>query len=352
MNILLGVTGSVATVKLDKLYASLSKLGEVKIVATKAGSYFIGQSGSRLPVLHDADEWTEHFKLGDSVLHIDLRRWADCLVIAPLSANTLAKISYGLCDNLLTCVYRAWDFDKPVVVAPAMNTYMWNSPITDDHLGRIRKSGVIVVDPVSKKLACNDVGVGAMEHADNIAEIIKNKVMRWKPPILNSVVPVGRHPGAFGYVRKFDTHTGVDLYTIDGDAVYAVEDGVVVDRNWFTGANVNMPWWEDTEAITVEGVSGVVLYGEVTPLVNVGDSVKAGDLIAHVKRVLPEHKRRNDIPHHSTSMLHVELYDHGYRGSWAVWNENKPSELCDPTPFLMNAAKKWNGQVHYRVITI
>jgi len=64
------------------------------------------------------------------VLHIDLAKWADIFVIAPCSANTLAKLAYGICDNLLTSVARAWDADRPLVIAPAMNTHMWTHPHT------------------------------------------------------------------------------------------------------------------------------------------------------------------------------------------------------------------------------
>lgn len=64
----------------------------------------------------DEEEWRQWKVVGDPVLHIELRRWADVLLLAPLSANTLAKVSNGLCDNLLTCVVRAWDFAKPLLV--------------------------------------------------------------------------------------------------------------------------------------------------------------------------------------------------------------------------------------------
>src|SRR5262245_20486764 len=74
------------------------------------------------------------YQRDDPVLHIELRRWADLLVIAPLDANTLAKLAYGLSDNLLTCLYRAWDRRRPIVLAPAMNTFMWENPLTDRHL--------------------------------------------------------------------------------------------------------------------------------------------------------------------------------------------------------------------------
>lgn len=67
-------------------------------------------------VSQDEAEWREWRAVGDPVLHIELRRWADVLVLAPLSANTLAKVAHGLCDNLLTCVVRAWDFAKPLLV--------------------------------------------------------------------------------------------------------------------------------------------------------------------------------------------------------------------------------------------
>ena len=66
--------------------------------------------------------------------HIEQRAWADLFLIAPLSANTLSKLATGACDNLLTCVARAWDFDKPILVAPAMNTHMWTHPVTSGQL--------------------------------------------------------------------------------------------------------------------------------------------------------------------------------------------------------------------------
>ena len=73
----------------------------------------------------------------------------------------------GLCDDLLSCTARAWDLDKPVVVAPAMNTAMWSHPMTAHHLAALR--GVYVVAPVSKALACGDVGIGALADVDDVA---------------------------------------------------------------------------------------------------------------------------------------------------------------------------------------
>lgn len=100
-------------------------------------------------------------------MHIELRQWADALLIAPLSAHTLAKMANGLCDNTLTLVYRCWK-DNPVVVCPAMNTFMWENQLTDEHLTKIKKMGVYVIDPIEKILMCGETGKGAMENTDNI----------------------------------------------------------------------------------------------------------------------------------------------------------------------------------------
>jgi len=206
--VLLGVTGSVAAIKTPELYQALRSAGhEVKVVATSAALYFFdplaidGLPGppparNRDALILDEDEWqAERYQRGDAVLHIELRRWADLLLIAPLDANTLAKLANGLCDNCLTCVWRAWDRTRPVVLAPAMNTLMWDHPVTLRHLrqlaedhgqalpssfdlesavGWINKQcqGLTVIPPISKRLACDDVGLGAMAGVDAIVAAV------------------------------------------------------------------------------------------------------------------------------------------------------------------------------------
>ena len=133
--------------------------------------------------MSDADEeWNEWQRLGDPVLHIDLRDWADAFVVAPLSAHTLAKLANGLCDDTLSCVARAWDFGlgvrpgKPLLIAPAMNTAMWQHPITQEQLGIVEKwgrnnnntNGVSVIAPQVKTLACGEVGNGALAAVSDI----------------------------------------------------------------------------------------------------------------------------------------------------------------------------------------
>lgn len=124
----------------------------------------------------DEDEWSAWQGRGDSVLHIQLREWAQVLVIAPLDANTMAKMAQGLCDNLLTCIVRAWDVSRPLVFCPAMNTHMYSHPLTMKHTAILKELGYIEVCVISKRLACGDVGLGAMAEVDNIVDAVMQEL--------------------------------------------------------------------------------------------------------------------------------------------------------------------------------
>lgn len=203
-NVLIGATGSVAAVRVPTLAQALAAEGHaVKVVATDAAIYFF--DAAAVPnLIRDADEWPgERYQRHDSVQHIELRKWADVFVIAPLDANTLAKLAVGLCDNCLTCVWRAWDTAKPVILAPAMNTFMWQHPFTKRHLRSIgadagashvpghlddvaliaqindRASTLRIVSPIEKELACGDVGIGAMAEIPEIVTAVREMLGRF-----------------------------------------------------------------------------------------------------------------------------------------------------------------------------
>ncbi|KAI9032288.1 flavoprotein [Hyaloraphidium curvatum] len=180
--ILIGCTGSVASIKIpllvERLRAELPE-AELKIVATQRSLHFFDalhvKTNLGVEVATDAEEWSSWSKVSDPVLHIELRNWADMLVIAPLDANTLAKIAGGMCDNLLTCTLRAWPPSdaKPVYICPAMNTAMWEHRFTAKHLDVCTAElGYRIIPPVSKKLACGDIGVGAMAEVPTIVATI------------------------------------------------------------------------------------------------------------------------------------------------------------------------------------
>lgn len=137
--------------------------------------------------------------------------------------------------------------------------------------------------------------------------------------------PIKRHikldevpeQGRFGAKRRYDFHTGVDLYCESGTPVYAVETGIVVNVCNFTGEDAGSPWWSDTKAVLVEGRSGVILYGEIDVLVQPNTLIKEGTLIGNVRRVL---KNDKGLP---TTMLHMELYAPGYKGDGEWWRSEK-----------------------------
>ncbi|XP_027070060.1 probable phosphopantothenoylcysteine decarboxylase [Coffea arabica] len=173
--VLLAASGSVAAIKFANLCHCFVEWAEVKAVATKASMHFIDKVAlpKDVTLYRDEDEWSTWNKIGDSVLHIELRSWADIMIIAPLSANTLGKIAGGLCDNLLTCIVRAWDYSKPLFVAPAMNTFMWNNTFTERHLLLIDDLGINLIPPVTKRLACGDYGNGAMAEPSLIFSTVR-----------------------------------------------------------------------------------------------------------------------------------------------------------------------------------
>jgi phosphopantothenoylcysteine decarboxylase len=192
VNVLLGVTGSVAATKLLPLLDALTSPQspwagncKIRLISTSRAEHFLAPQSDQIAAkveawYRDADEWAA-YTTGDPVLHIELRRWASVFVIAPLSANTLAKMAHGLCDTLLTCVARAWDFSprkvgKVLMVAPAMNTMMWEHPVTTHQLSILGSWGVVIVPPVEKRLACGDVGMGAMAPIDAIVSALASAV--------------------------------------------------------------------------------------------------------------------------------------------------------------------------------
>ncbi|XP_063337169.1 phosphopantothenoylcysteine decarboxylase [Pelmatolapia mariae] len=179
-NVLVGVTGSVAALKLPLLVSQLLELSgvDVRVVTTEHAKHFYNSAEVSVKIYSDKDEWELWKQRSDPVLHIELRRWADLLVIAPLDANTLGKIASGICDNLLTCVVRAWDTSRPLLFCPAMNTAMWLHPITAQQVSRLKEFGYVEIPCVAKKLVCGDEGKGAMAEVSTIVSLVKEYLQK------------------------------------------------------------------------------------------------------------------------------------------------------------------------------
>ena len=169
--ILLGVTGSIAAYKAADLTSQWVKRGhDVHVILTRAATEFITpltlQTLSRNPVLCGLEEEKQSWKPG----HIELADRADLLVVAPVTANTLAEFACGLAPDSLTSIYLALPPATPVLLAPAMNGKMWLHPATRRNVDRLRADGCSFVDPVEGDLACGYQGIGRLAAVDDIIE--------------------------------------------------------------------------------------------------------------------------------------------------------------------------------------
>ena len=179
-HILLGISGGIAAYKSCELVRLLKKQGHsVSVVMSTASTEFISpltfQALSGNPVLTD----THENGLGNGMAHINLTREADALVIAPATANTIAKISHGIADNLLTNLVAARKC--PLAVAPAMNVEMWNNPANLRNIEQLRSDGITVFQPAYGEQACGEIGLGRMLEAADLADLISDL---WTPKIL------------------------------------------------------------------------------------------------------------------------------------------------------------------------
>ncbi len=175
--VLLGVSGSIAAYKAADLCSRLGKLGaSVHVVLTAHAERFIGvptlRALTRNPVLTDLFEEPQT----DRIAHIDLAQSADLVLVAPASANLLAKMAHGLADDMLSTCLLAAPPTTPLLVAPAMNTVMWEHPATRANLAMLQARGVQMVQPGYGVLACQDVGYGKLADVDEIVRAVVDRL--------------------------------------------------------------------------------------------------------------------------------------------------------------------------------
>lgn len=168
--ILLGVTGGIAAYKAAYLARLLRERGaEVQVLMTPAATRFVGPD--TFAALTGRPVHSDVFEHTDEVLHVRLAHEADAAVVAPATANVLAKLAIGLADDLLTSTLL--ELSTPVVVAPAMHTGMWESPATRENVQTLRSRGVRIVGPSEGSLAAGDEGLGRMADPEEIAEALQ-----------------------------------------------------------------------------------------------------------------------------------------------------------------------------------
>ncbi|HKX61244.1 MAG TPA: flavoprotein [Verrucomicrobiae bacterium] len=169
--IVLGVTGSIAAHKAVDIASQLTKAGhDIHVVMTADAQRFITplpfKTLSRHPVVTDLYDEEEGWK----PTHITLADTADLLLIAPATANIIAKLAHGLADDALSCIALALNPAAKLIIAPAMNGKMWQHPATQQNLATLKSRGADIVGPDAGMLSCGYEGVGRLETADEIVK--------------------------------------------------------------------------------------------------------------------------------------------------------------------------------------
>ena len=167
-NILIGITGGIAAYKICSLIRLYKKAGaNVRVVVTPSALNFVTKL--TLQTLSNNEVYVENFEIDEyKPGHISLSDEADIFVIAPATANTISKIANGICDNLLTSIACA--FRKPFLLAPAMNTGMWENQFVQENLNKLKNAGYHILNPESGYLACGVNGTGRMVEVEDIFE--------------------------------------------------------------------------------------------------------------------------------------------------------------------------------------
>ena len=164
MRLLLGVSGGIAAYKALDLTSLALKAGhEVRVIMTQSATQFVGPLSFEGLCGTPPMVGRGHLASGAAMNHIQWAKWADICCVAPLTAHTLARMALGLADDALSTVLLALPANVPIVLGPAMNTEMWNNPAVQANLERLLGMGRShLVPPVEKRLACGDVGPGAL----------------------------------------------------------------------------------------------------------------------------------------------------------------------------------------------
>ncbi len=240
--IILGLCGGVACYKAAELCRGLTKAGaSVQVVMTDAASHFI--TAVTLQALSGNPVYTSQWdaRIDNNMAHIDLTRSGAAIVIAPCSADFMAKLAHGIGDDLLSTLCLARPRQMPLLVAPAMNLEMWQNPATQRNAAQLRADGIAIVGPAEGEQACGEVGLGRMLEPDQLQDelvaVFQPKVLAGKRilitagPTFEAIDPVrgitNLSSGKMGYaLARAAREAGADVTLISGPTALATPYGV------------------------------------------------------------------------------------------------------------------------------
>lgn len=227
--VIIGVTGSIAAYKAANLASMLVKLHAcVHVIMTKNAANFIHpitfESLTKNKCLVDTFDRNFQFH----VAHVSLAQQADILIVAPASANTIAKLAYGIADDMLSTTTLAAKCKK--IIVPAMNTNMYENPIVQDNIEKLKSYGMIVVEPESGRLACGDIGKGKMPKEERLVDYIVKEIAMEKTFLHKKIiVTAGATREAIDPVRFISNHSSGKMgYAIARQASLKGADVVLI----------------------------------------------------------------------------------------------------------------------------
>lgn len=263
--VVLGVTGSIAAYKMANVASMLIKKHcDVHVIMTKNATNFINPITFETLTNHKClvDTFDRNFQF--HVAHVSLAQQADCMLIAPASANVIGKVANGIADDMLTTTIMACE--APKLIAPAMNTRMFNNPIVQDNLRKLERFGYEVIQPAAGRLACGDTGAGKLPSEEVMIDYIEKAIAREKDlKGKKLLVTAGPTQEAIDPVRFITNHS-------TGKMGYAIARAAML-----RGAEVTL----------VTGQTAI----DPPPFVNVIPVVSAKDMFEAVK----EHSDAQDI---------------------------------------------------------
>jgi len=272
-SIIIGVSGGIAAYKTAYLVSALSKTeADVNVIMTENACEFISPlvfetlTGNKCYV----DTFDRNFKF--DVEHISLAKKADIFMIAPATANVIAKIANGIADDMLTTTFLASKCKK--IVSPAMNTAMFENQITQDNIDKLKKYGIGVVEPQNGLLACGDTGAGKMPEPDFLFDVIEREIAREKDMLGKKVlVTAGATMESLDPVRFLTNHSSGKMgFAIAKEAMLRGAEVTVVKAN----TTAEIPNFVNI----VEVSSASEMFDEVTKRANQQDIIVKAAAVA------------------------------------------------------------------------
>lgn len=239
--LLLGITGGIAAYKAPEMVRQFVKKGfEVRVMLSEAAKAFVTSASLQAVSQHPVYDTMWDTSEPSMMRHIELARWADILLIAPLTANKMAAMAHGMADDLISTVVLATK--APIVVAPAMNQKMWAHPATQENLQKLKAYGVSVLGPDFGEQACGDLGEGRMLSPEILVEKVLHRgpsedifqgkhIMVTAGPTVEAIDPVrylsNRSSGKMGYaLAEKARQLGAKVTLVSGPTTLSIPEGV------------------------------------------------------------------------------------------------------------------------------